>query len=206
MKVFSSGYSYRKDGRLADVIALIQVLALHPTETHRRDESIFRELCRKPISCDSWYHLALNHPEFFRVVPWPDDDYKAVPGIPPIRDGENVRTEAVMEKEANWPISLLARHLAVRDKSTNKIGALKITDIQPLLKLALDIHDQQEKQVAKWFTILGVISAASIGAFGAFWIRGDTLNPNNPSKSIVCIVHPAGKGQSQPLISCSNSK
>lgn len=57
---------YVKKGRLEDVLALIQVLALHDN-SHRSEEGLQNELPAQPASAESWLHLAKEHREFFRV-------------------------------------------------------------------------------------------------------------------------------------------
>lgn len=59
---------YTKPGRLADVLALIQVLALDE-DAHRSEDGITKELQGQPHSSPKWYMLATEHPEFFRVNP-----------------------------------------------------------------------------------------------------------------------------------------
>jgi hypothetical protein len=59
---------YTKSGRLADVLALIQVLALDP-DTKRSEEGMIRELQGPPASAENWYAVAREHREFFRVNP-----------------------------------------------------------------------------------------------------------------------------------------
>lgn len=58
---------YTKAGRLSEVLALIQVLALDE-HAHRSLGGMERELQGKPISSGSWAELASEHPEFFRVA------------------------------------------------------------------------------------------------------------------------------------------
>jgi hypothetical protein len=57
---------YLRPERLADVMALIQVLALDK-DSHRSEEGLLVELQGSPKSATSWRDLALEHPEFFRV-------------------------------------------------------------------------------------------------------------------------------------------
>lgn len=57
---------YLEVGRLGDVLALIQVLALDP-HAHRSESGLQEELQGKPRSAESWEKLAAMHPEFFRV-------------------------------------------------------------------------------------------------------------------------------------------
>jgi hypothetical protein len=76
---------YTKTGRLADVLALIQVLAFDEN-THRSIAGIQEELQTSPTSGESWSSVAGEHPEFFRV-----------------------------RKEAKRPLSLVARHVLPED-------------------------------------------------------------------------------------------
>lgn len=67
MCLFRKKEKYIKDGRLEDVLALIQVLALDKA-SHRSENGLKTELPAKPVSAQSWLELAKEHPEFFRVV------------------------------------------------------------------------------------------------------------------------------------------
>ena len=58
---------YLKEGRLEDVLALIQVLALDK-DSHRSEDGLKSELPERPSSSDSWFQVAKDHQEFFRVV------------------------------------------------------------------------------------------------------------------------------------------
>ena len=173
--------NYLKPNRLADVLALIQALALHPTQTHRRDENLFQDLGGAPRSCRSWYEVAANHPEFFRVS-WPRWDYEPVPDLPKLSGEENTEQDSPVPDDNRWPISLLVRHLSPRklkvagDENT-RIAPLKIEAIQPLLKLAIDMHDQQEKARTKWVAVTGTVAAASIAAFTATTLASKAASP-----------------------------
>ena len=57
---------YLQEGRLSDVLALIQVLSLDE-HAHRSDTALKKELQGDPQTAGSWRQLALEHPEFFRV-------------------------------------------------------------------------------------------------------------------------------------------
>ena len=57
---------YTKHDRLADVLALIQVLSLD-RPAHRSEDGLLEELQGKPKSAESWTTVAAEHPEFFRV-------------------------------------------------------------------------------------------------------------------------------------------
>lgn len=81
---------YLKGERLADALALIQVLALDEYP-HRSEEKLQTELQGKPKSAEAWASLAREHPEFFRV-----------------RAG------------AEHPVSLIARHVLPKDDQGNR--------------------------------------------------------------------------------------
>jgi hypothetical protein len=72
---------YLKDGRLADVMALIQVLVLDK-DIHRSEQGFLDELQSKPQSASTWIEVASKHPEFFRV-----------------------------NQQNSYPVSLIARHV-----------------------------------------------------------------------------------------------
>lgn len=55
-----------KAGRLQDVLALLQVLALDQ-RTHRSASGLLSELQGPPRSAAAWSEIAESHPEFFRV-------------------------------------------------------------------------------------------------------------------------------------------
>ncbi|MDD5236302.1 MAG: hypothetical protein PHU91_01325 [Candidatus Omnitrophica bacterium] len=57
---------YTKKNRLADVMALIQVLAMYK-EAHRTEEAIRNEFQRSPLSAETWIKIAEEHREFFRL-------------------------------------------------------------------------------------------------------------------------------------------
>src|SRR5439155_17286733 len=56
---------YLKQNRLADVLALIQILAFDE-QSHRSVEQLNSELQGKPQSATSWKNIAKEHSEFFR--------------------------------------------------------------------------------------------------------------------------------------------
>jgi len=57
---------YADSNRLADVMALIQVLALDK-HAHRSEVGLREELQGNPKSAGNWSEIAEQHPEFFRV-------------------------------------------------------------------------------------------------------------------------------------------
>ena len=59
---------YLERHRLADVLALLQVLSLKDT-CYRSEEGLLADLQGPPRSASSWVQLASEHQEFFRVRP-----------------------------------------------------------------------------------------------------------------------------------------
>lgn len=82
--------SYKNPDRLADVLALIQVLALHAYR-HRTEQGLTDALRDKPTSATSWVELAKEHPEFFRV-----------------------------DEKAKFSLSLIATHVLPKDDEGNR--------------------------------------------------------------------------------------
>lgn len=62
----SNKLPYTNPNRLADVMALIQVLALHKYG-ERSDKGLKDEMQGSPRSGSTWKEIAQQHPEFFRV-------------------------------------------------------------------------------------------------------------------------------------------
>src|SRR4051794_39418226 len=60
--------AYLDEGRLEDVLMLIQILGLAP-EVTRSEDALRNVLLTKPQSAESWMAIAEVHSEFFRVYP-----------------------------------------------------------------------------------------------------------------------------------------
>ena len=86
-----------KPGRLADVLALIQVLALD-RHAHRTEERLKVELQASPLSADTWAAIATDHPELFRVA-----------------------------ADSAYPISLVARHVSPSNDQGERILPIDYT-------------------------------------------------------------------------------
>jgi hypothetical protein len=130
---------YLKTGRLPDVLALIQVLALDPmtyrSETGNAEEKVLGlqgELQGIPASESTWTAIAKEHPEFFRV---------------------NIDRESA--------VSLVARHVIPKNEKGKRV--LPNEFVGKLLELAVDLHDRQIKLAERW-TYLIPIWASLIGA------------------------------------------
>ena len=131
--------SYLKDGRLGEVLALIQVLSFD-RDTSRSEDGLQDELQGKPSSADSWVDLAQIHPELFRVR------------LP--QAGKVQR------------VALVARYVLPYEpegEQDEKRPQLESTIVNKLMELAIELHDRQLERHDRWKTIVPMI-VAIIGA------------------------------------------
>jgi hypothetical protein len=125
---------YRDPERLADVMALIQVLAQAAASTIRSESGLTSELQGKPRSkaTPNWIDLAERHREFFRVH----------------KDGDYVR------------VALISRHVLAKDEH-GKRPPLSPEVTAKLLELAISLHDRQVQRSQRfnylWAIILTVV-------------------------------------------------
>jgi hypothetical protein len=131
--------SYLQPGRLADVLALIQVLA-YDREAYRSEEGLDDELQRKPSVGETWMALAKQHPEFFRV-----------------------RNDPARKQR----VALLARyvldHKQLQD-GEEKRPPLEATVTNKLMELAIQLHDKQLERKNRWRTVILPMAVAVIAA------------------------------------------
>jgi hypothetical protein len=111
--------AYTKAYRLDDVLALIQVLALDE-DTYRSEDGITSELQTPPRSAASWFALAGEHAEFFRV---------------------NVGKE--------HGLSLAARHVLPHQHGQPR-PPLSPEFTSTLLETAITLHDRQVTAAERW--------------------------------------------------------
>ena len=109
---------YGSPETLADVMALIQVLAQAHNRAIRSETGLVEELQGKPTSknVDGWVALARSHPEFFRV---------------------NIDSEDKTPR-----VSLIARHV-LANNDQGKRPALSQEATSMLLELAISLHDRE---------------------------------------------------------------
>jgi hypothetical protein len=130
---------YHNPERLADVMALIQVLSLGEN-TKRSENGLQSELQRPPVSAKNWTQVAQQHPEFFRV-----------------------REEDAGDLEAHR-ISLIAR--AAMPKNANGKRDLLPSDlVGKLLDIAISLHDRETTRKEKWKSLLPIAVAIVAGLF-----------------------------------------
>jgi hypothetical protein len=67
-----------------------------------------------------------------------------------------------------------------------RIAPLKIEAIQPLLEVAIAMHDQQEKAATKYVAVVGAVLAAVITAAAAVVVAGKagSKDSSGPSASV----------------------
>jgi hypothetical protein len=134
---------YAEPKRLADVMALIQVLALgettHPTEDQLKND-LLKDLPRSGVK--RWRDVAQAHPEFFRVNPGQKN-----------------------EKE----VALIARHMMPKK---NEPGggreSLTLDHVDSLLRSAVEMHDRQVRRSERWTYLVPIWVALVAGIFSIF--------------------------------------
>jgi len=148
--------SYRQAGRLADVLALIQVLA-YDRDTSRSESGLDDELQRKPAVGGTWMILAAQHPEFFRVR------------------ADTTRTQRV---------SLLARYVLPYEQMQDgdeKRPPLDASIANKLTELAIELHDKEAERAARWHTVVIPLVVAMIPAvasiIGAYFVATKPATP-----------------------------
>lgn len=136
--------SYLNEGRLADVLALIQVLA-YDVDTSRSEDGLKDELKSKPDSASSWIELGKLHPEIFRVRFESDED------------AEN-------SKKANR-VSLISRYVLPykRVNGKKKRPQLEPHVVNKIMEIAIEIHDRQASRAEKWKILIPMV-VAIVGA------------------------------------------
>jgi hypothetical protein len=153
---FEDGPYLKNSGRLADLLAAIQVLGAF--EFAARDiEKWERRLGRKPKSANDWKDVFLDHPEFFTC----DDDQKIalVWRRSFTRDYDTENKCAVLGEE------LVAMKKAERVKGAAGRISRKPLDtgqIELLCNLAIHLHEReiQHKQEKRWW-IAGVVGIST---------------------------------------------
>lgn len=142
---------YTKPGRLADVLALIQVLALDES-TKRTEDGVTRELQGPPTSAASWFSLAQEHREMFRV-----------------------------NSDETAGISLVARYVLPHGEGERR-PQLSPDFVSALLQTAITIHDRQIDAAEQWKSFMPLWAALIGGVFGTvstlatLWLKGFCSN------------------------------
>jgi hypothetical protein len=125
--------NYLKSNRLADILALIQVLALDRLG-HRSESGLEVELQGVPKSALTWKVIAKDHPEFFRV----GNDEKA-------------------------DISLIARHvIELNENNIRELPWELIKQLLDTALSLYNIEKENANWWRIWIPVLAAITAAII--------------------------------------------
>ena len=129
----SSISKYSDPNRLADVMALIQVLALDE-HAHRSENGLQSELQGIPSSAKTWAEIATQHCEFFRVN----------------KEGK-VHT-----------ISLVARHVIPKNEKGIRELSADFTGKLIEAAISLYDRETSRKESWKWFVPVGIAILTSV--------------------------------------------
>ena len=131
----STNRPYLKADRLADVIALIQILALHGYR-HRTEGGISKDAAQPgPRSAKEWKDIAQEHPEFFRV-----------------------------DAEEKFGVSLISRHVLPKDKDENRNLPEGFVDLLIQTAITLHDRQLERARFWKLF-VPPLITALLVGGF-----------------------------------------
>ena len=173
--------SYMRDGRLADVLALIQVLA-YDRSAYRTEDGLFEELQRQPQTGGTWVDLAREHPEFFRIRIDPDRKPR---------------------------VAILARY--VLDREWTSEGVYKHPPLDPpvankLMELAVELHDKQLERQTRFVSVVLPMSVAVIAAAAS--IASAIIGVQKPARTdnIPAVQVPTPKNASAPQGIASGSQ
>lgn len=131
---------YRNPDRLADVMALIQVLAL-AEDTRRSEKGLGDDLQRYPRSAKSWTELAEDHSEFFRV-----------------------RAREARGNQDDYRVSLIARAVVPKGEEDHR-EPLSSDLLGKLLDIAINLHDRDKARRDRWWALLPIAAAIIAGLF-----------------------------------------
>ncbi len=127
--------SYLKEGRLYEIIGLIQILAFDK-DTSRSEEGISNRLAKKPTSGNTWIQIASEHPELFRVRPESDRTKRA-----------SLISRYVLKYE---------EHI---DYPKGKRPPLDPNLVTKLIDTAIELHDRQLQRKERWKVVIPMIVA-----------------------------------------------
>jgi hypothetical protein len=137
---------YTKDERLADVLALIQVLALdvHPKRT---EIGMQQSLQGPPTSASSWFALAGEHREMFRVDPSSEFGLSLVARfVSRSKDGQG------SQLEPEFVSALLQTAITMHDRQ-------------------VQVKEWWKSLIPLWSALVGAIVASATTLF-ALWLNG----------------------------------
>ena len=130
---------YLKQGRLGDILGLLQVLGLDSlayrsesgVDSDEGKGGLRHELKATPASASSWVEIAKDHPEFFRV-----------------------------DLDKKYPISLICRH-AHETSPELKGQPFDKSIVYRLMELAIELHDREVRRSQGWTFYIPIWVAVS---------------------------------------------
>lgn len=163
---------YQKPGRLADIVAAIQIMGAY-TWASREVKDWAKKLCTAEVPSASditrWTEVFQEHPEFFRLTQtgWASLRW---------RHGYDRNYHVTQEKELTQPEILALTEKQREDDLTRKV--LTADQIEALMKTAIEFHSREiaQSQENRWrlMLLVGLITPilAFIGAIAGAAIKG----------------------------------
>jgi hypothetical protein len=149
MELSDADNPYLKPGRLADVFALIQLLAFERKSGYLWEASILDIMDRPPSGGGTWIRVAQEHQEFFRVRDVADTPNRAQ------RAG------------------LLVRYLVGKNEVERVRKPTDAELVTKLIEIAMDLHDRQvDRKQQFWklrIPILAALTASIIAATASIY-------------------------------------
>lgn len=141
---------YSNPNTLADVMALIQVLALAADHNIRSESGLTRELQGKPKSKGAltWIQLAEGHREFFRI-----------------------------ERRENYERVALIWKYVLQDEREKRVS-LPPEVTTKLLELAISLHDRQPQRRQRFNYIWAILLAGLLSLLGILLQLGHQAQPS----------------------------
>ena len=158
--------SYLAEGRLGDVLALIQVLGYGRLSVPD-EQQIHDRIQGRPRSARSWLEVAMKHPEFFRVT---KADGEPNPLTAEAGQGNKVEPAASADRAALLVRFLMPRTIDDGPGRPKLRERLDSDTVAKLMDVAIDLHDRQavrdQRRHAWKLAVFGAVASIFPAAVG----------------------------------------
>jgi|688.fasta_scaffold76245_5 hypothetical protein len=157
-------------GRLADVIAAIQVLGSHLWDS-REIKDWKENIGEKPLSANEWEAVFMDHPEFFGKDISDGREYHFLRLRRAYEQTVDTKTQRELSEQE------LAHYKAHDSYSPNNLARRVLTpnQIEALIKAAVELHVRaaafQDRKRWWWIPLLSA-ALSFLGALSGAWLKG----------------------------------